>query len=313
MSTWDAQAQDGAHDLPVHGGWQQPWQDAQGQWHYPYGAHAPADSAALLHQQPAEWSPLAPPPADPSIVAEHELAPVGPPRYAAPTRALRDPRQNTLAAVLVFVTLLVSLWAILGFLGAMTKTLTSISNGNDKLMVQLQTANDGLGRLDQKTSHLHAMSDDSTRLRSVLEGIDGSMGAMLTGVEGISAGMQAMDASLATLDSELATVNELNASMSSELAGINSGLAQKRLKVQAMRRDVVGTSGVIAGLPALLAATNGRLAHINGAVNTMGCKGITNNLRVKISVGPIPNGGADVFATVIPAGAWGTRADGSAC
>jgi hypothetical protein len=42
----------------------------------------------------------------------------------------------------------------------------------------------------------------------------------------------------------------------------------------------------------------------------MGCRGITNNLKVKISVGPIPNGSATVYATVIPPGAWGTKEDG---
>ncbi|MCW2922754.1 MAG: hypothetical protein JWM98_158, partial [Thermoleophilia bacterium] len=37
---------------------------------------------------------------------------------------------------------------------------------------------------------------------------------------------------------------------------------------------------------------------------------ITNNLQLKVSVGPIPNGSATVYATVVPPGAWGYQADG---
>lgn len=294
----DVPAQPPAHPAappaasPTHPGWQQPWQDELGQWHYPY---ASTDE---------------PPPAAPAIVPREQLAPVGPPRYAAPARPAQDPRRRTMAAVITFVSLLVALWAILGFTGSLSRTLASISSGSEKLEGQLADANEGLAELDRKTGHLRQMSEDSKQLKGLLGALDSDMGGMLAGVDRISAGMEAMDASVGTLEGELRRVNEINAGMADTLTGIDTGLASQVKHVRAMRRDVVLTGGVLGTLPGRLRATNGRLTFINDAVNTMGCRGITNNLEVDIRVGPIPNGSAKVYATVVPPGAWGTKPDG---
>jgi hypothetical protein len=77
-----------------------------------------------------------------------------------------------------------------------------------------------------------------------------------------------------------------------------------------MRRDVQATGKVLGTLPNRLGATNDRLKFVNDNVNTMGCLGIANTLRVHIKLGPIPNGAATVYATVIPKGAWGVLKDG---
>jgi uncharacterized protein YoxC len=266
-------------------------------------------------------------PADPSAapgawqypyVDESQLAPVGPSAsqplpsipdavYAAPTRAARDPRRNTLATVIVFIALLFGLWAILGFLSSLSATLASINSGSDKLERQLKVANVGLAKLEVKTGELPGMRRDAKQLRMSLEGIDGEMTSMLAGVNSISSEMQQMDASLASIDSQLAEVNDLNAQMATQLGEINTGLESQQQQVAAMSKDVAATSQIIGALPPMLAATNGRLAHVNRVVNYMGCRGITNTLDVKIKLGPIPNGNAQVFATVVPPGAWGAN------
>ncbi|MCW2927931.1 MAG: hypothetical protein JWM86_1899 [Thermoleophilia bacterium] len=306
---------------PIYGGWTQPWQDEQGQWHYPFA-----------HQQPAQQPPYAPthghveqplpvqyvmPPAQPvaepaaepqpTFVEPEELAPVGPPRYAAPVRVAQDPRQRTLAAVIVFVCLLVAIWAILGFMGSLADTLSSISSGNEKLKLQLGTANQGLANLDTKTRSLAKMSSDSKELKGQLGTIDGTMGGMLKDVDTIAKGMEQMDTTLITLDEEIGKVNEINSSMSSQLGVIAAGLKSQVVSVRSMRKDVVATGDVLGSLGGRLAATNGRLGHINNSVNIMGVCGITNNLEVDIFLGPLRNGSAKVYATVIPPNAWGDR------
>jgi hypothetical protein len=333
-------SQPGAAQPPVQGGWQQPWQDEHGQWHYPYAAAqpmqvppydpnaqvvaqpdvvqyampvpAPAPAEQVFSPEPVAAAPVVEPQPLPTtpIVPQEQLAPVGPPRYFAPARAAQDPRRRTLAAVITFVCLLVALWAILGFLGAMTKTLSSVSSGTNKLEVQLTSANEGLHKLDTKTANLEQMSADTKTLAGLLGGIDGDMGAMLENVTEISNGMQSMNETLGTLQGEVVKVNTINADMADKLGGINSGLGDQVQSVRSMRRDVQATSGVLTTLPGRLNATNHRLAHVNGIVNYMGCQGITNNLEVEIKLGPIPNGSAKVFATVVPPGAWGMLADG---
>ncbi|MCW2921225.1 MAG: hypothetical protein JWL76_1099 [Thermoleophilia bacterium] len=324
-----------ADPAPVHGGWQQAWQDEHGQWHSPYAAMEPQQAppyagAEQLYVQPqpapheyampaqpvavpVDGSAAAPAPAVAPvdvIIPTEQLAPVGPPRYLAPTHAARDPRQRTMAAVITFVALLIGLWGILGFLGSLSHTLSGIASGNQKLKIQMQDANKGLVDLDVKTRNLETMSSNSKKMQGLLTGIDTDMGTMLEGVNGIAEGMSSMASSLETLDGELGKVNEINSGMATQLGGINAGLQNQVVSVRTMRKDVEATSRVLKSLPGRLTATNKRLAYVNNAVNIMGCRGITNNLKVKISLGPIPNGSATVYATVVPPGAWGTKEDG---
>ena len=310
---------------PVHGGWDGAWQDASGQWHYPYAQQAQdvpeqawAAATAMPHQATGLEHPQVPLPQQPAapsapVVPAEQLAPVGAPSYLAPERATTDPRRNTLAAVIVFVSLIIALWAILGFLGSLSKTLSSVNSGNEKLKVQLGDANDGLADLDVKTSELEAMTANTKELRALLEGLDGDMGSLLTGVDHIAGGMGAMNDSLGQLDAELTKVNRTDAGLAGDLDEINGGLAEQMAGVRAMRGDVVASGGVLGTLPGRLAATNGRLAHINGVVNFMGCTGIGNNLSVHIKAAGINLGGALVNATIVPAGAWGRKLDGSPC
>jgi hypothetical protein len=315
VPSFDAPAAAAAHHAelpqqPVAGGWTQPWQDQQGQWHYPFADEQPEQqppypgaSEALAEPQPVQV------PQD-LLVPAAQLAPVAEPRYLAPQRAVRDPRQRTMAAVITFVALLIGLWGILGFMGSLSATLTSINSGNAKLKLQMVEANRGLADLDSKTSPLERMAADSEVLAASLGGIEQDMGSMLEGVDAIAANMEQMSGHLATLDSELGEVNAINEAMAEDLGSIEAGLAAQRGKVQGMRRDVQATGQVLGSLPPRLAATNGRLAHVNRAVDIMGCRGITNNLKVKIGVGPLPTGSAEVFATVIPPRAWGMQPDG---
>lgn len=307
---------------PIHGGWTQPWQDETGQWHYPYAGHAPAFQPGMqpMPQQPVNpdlaqpaYAETAPAPAQqqqPQFVAPEDLAPVGPPQYLAPVRVAQDPRQRTMAAVITFAALLVALWAILGFMGSLSDTLASVQGGNAKLKGQLTDANAGLVLLDEKTGHLAQMSADSRRMNELLSSVDSDMGGMLAGVDRIAAGMEAMNGSLGTLDGELGKVNEINAGMSSKLDAIGAGLKAQVRTVGGMRRDVVATDKVLTSIPGRLEATNQRLAYVNNSVNIMGCRGIKNNLEVDIFIGPLRNGSAKVYATVVPPGAWGFREDG---
>ena len=304
---------------PVHGGWQQAWQDEHGQWHSPYSSLEPpqappyAGAEQLYVQQqpsPEQYAMPAAPAQQDVVVPIEQLAPVEPPRYLAPTRVARDPRQRTMAAVITFVALLIGLWGILGFLGSLSATLSSIASGNQKLKLQMAEANKGLVTLDEKTGNLEQMSADSAKMKGLLTGIDSDMGTMLTGVNGIADGMSSMSESLGTLDTELGKVNDINSGMATQLGGINAGLQSQVKSVRTMRVDVERTGRVLGSLPGRLTATNKRLAYVNNAVNIMGCRGITNNLKVKINVGPIPNGSATVYATVVPPGAWGVKEDG---
>lgn len=258
-------------------------------------------------------------PYGPAVVPAEQLAPVQPPeppaeqRYYAPTAAPRDQRRTTLAAVITFISLLVALWGILGFLGSMSKTLGSVKTGSERVQVQLTTANKGLADLDRKTGHLNALAADSTKLKTQLASLDGGMGSMLTGIDSIAASMQAMNGSLGTLDAELGKVNAANATVGEQLGSINSGLVGQQRAVAGMAKDVKNTGQVLSGMPPRLAASNARLRHLNSVVNFMGCRGINQKLKVKASVFGIPNGTAEISATIVPPGAWGTNQDGSPC
>ncbi len=306
---------------------QHPWQDehhpqAGTRWHYPYVGVQPPQTppyagAEQLVAQPhphhhATPSPEqeAAPPTGGTVIPVEQLEPVGPPQYLAPARVVRDPRQRTMAAVITFIALLIGLWGILGFLGTLSTTLTSIASGNQKLKLQMNDANKGLADLDAKTANLVQMESDSARMKELLVNIDADMGTMLNGVNDIATGMESTSSSLNALDGELGKVGEINSSMAEKLGSINTGLASQVKQVRTMRRDVEATSRVLKTLPGRLTATNKRLEHVNNSVNTMGACGITNNLKVKINLGPIPNGSATVYATVIPPGAWGEKIPG---
>lgn len=290
-------------DLPQLPQLPHPPQLQPNQWQNPYAQHVPIEQPPYPDAEQAIAEPQ-------PFVAVEQLEPVGPPRYLAPQRAARDPRQRAMAATITFVAVLIGLWGILGFMGSLTKTLTAINSGNGKLRAQMLTANAGLEKLDAKTQPLAEMSGNTAKLSTLLSGVDTDMGSMLTGVDKIAAGMTTMGGSLDTLNSELGKVNDATASMSTELGSINTGLGSQLSKVRTMRRDVQATDRVIGTLPDRLGAVNGRLAHVNGVVNIMGCRGITNNLKVNIKAGSISTGTATVYATVVPPAAWGVQADG---
>jgi uncharacterized phage infection (PIP) family protein YhgE len=228
----------------------------------------------------------------------------------APLPIAQDARRRTLASVITFLTVLMGLWAILSFMGALASTLAAIADGNERLKEQLSQSNAGLASISDDTANLNTIAADSARLGTLLDGIDRDLTTMIGGVSQIGTSMAATEASLGTLEGDLAAVNSVNADMARSLARIDRGLGKQVRSVRTMRRDVDRTRGVLASLPPALAATNGRLGHINNAVNTMGCRGVVSALDVRIEVGPISPGSARVFATVVPPGAWGVAADG---
>ena len=307
----------GSHAL--HGGatpQPQPGHDGVGAVQYPYAQHLPvAAPLQPAHAQPAaQPEPVAAPVAGPTIVSPEELATVaGPPRYALPTRTAVDPQTARLAAVLAFIAVVVAIWAMMSFLGSLSHSLANIAAGNERLKEQLGTANKGLAELDVKTGNLDRMSKGSTSLAELLGRIDTTMGGMLTDVDRIGSGMGSMNGAIGKLDSELAAVNTTNAKLGTQLATINDGLKTQVRSVTTMRRDVSATGGILKTLPGRLRATNGRLAHVNGAVDIMGCGGIAANMQVLLYLGPLRTGSANVSATIVPRGAWGTDANGRAC
>lgn len=300
--------------LPQQPAQPHPYQQSQQPGYaYPYAqqVHEP------LHQY-APGNPYGPGTPTPTVVPAEQLAPVQPPapgeqRYYAPVAAPRDQRRTTLAAVIVFISLLVALWGILGFLGSMSKTLVSVQAGSLRVKQQLTTANAGLADLDRKTSNVNSLAADSTTLKRQLAELDGGMGSMLAGVDSIATSMQAMDGSLGTLDSELGKLNAANVEVGKELGSINRGLGGQQTAVAGMAKDVKGTGQVLSGMPPRLAAINARMAHMNSVVNFMGCRGIRQDLKVKVSAFGINNGSAQIVATIVPPGAWGTNQDGSTC
>lgn len=281
-----------------------PWQDHSGQWHYPYGTGPTGQAPQQGGYVPTHVAD-AHPPQQPVIVEERELLPVGPPVYARPAAPVRDPQRTALAGVIAFISVVIALWAILGFVHSMAETLSSVSSGNDKLSAQLKVANTGLNDLATKTASVKQMQTDTKVLRTELENIDGSMADMLKGVAVIGTEMSAMNTSLGTLDGEIGKVNEINGAMANDLGEINAGLGQQHDQVATMRRDVVGTSAALKTLPPKLGAVNARLTHINKVICYMGSQGILSNLKVHIKVPLIGEiGTAEVFATVVPPGSW---------
>jgi hypothetical protein len=308
---------DHAHNLSGHVPPQHGHQHAHGQNHefvYPYQQQpqtfVPADQLApvAVPQQPAEQvHQYAPAPERPMPELPQEQL------YYAPVAPPRDQARTTLAAVITFIGLVVALWGILGFLSAMSRTLSSVDAGTTKLKGQLITANVGLHGLDEKTGHLDSLATDSTALKTKLGAIDTGMASMLTSIDLIASNMTAMGGSLGTLDTELGKLNDANGRVGQQLGEIRVGLDGQNQSVGGMAKDVNGTAKVLSQLPPRLAASNARLKHINSVVNYMGCTGILQKLHARFYLGPISNGSGDISATIVPPGAWGSNADGSKC
>jgi hypothetical protein len=277
-------------------------------------ANTPAGSQpGLPHQQPdGTWQyPYVP---GAVLVPQSELATgIGAPTYAAPTRPARDPRHATMAAVLTFVCLLLGLWGVLGFVGAMSKTLNSIMSRNAHVQQQLVTANEALDRMQGKTAALGQMRRDTDELTTALKSINASMGLMVTDVGTIGTGMTSLNGSLSSLGTQVDATNAMNAKMGPQLAAINRTLDTELTQVNSIHKDVLGSARVLATFPGKLTVTNSRIIWINGTVNFFGCTGLLNNVHVKLSFAGLGIGAADIGATIIPKGAWGTDQQGLPC
>lgn len=228
------------------------------------------------------------------------LPPVAMP-YVAPRR---DPQRTALAAIITFLISIVGLWAILAYMHSMAVTLSSVNASNVKVIAQIQSANVGLRHLDEKTRSVRSMDRDAADLQELMVGLDQNMGVMLTDLGTISTGMQTMDSSLTTLDREVETVGASNTSIGEKLGGINRGLKGQAGKVRGMRVDVQATSKSLEQIPPQLKATNARLAFINKVICRMGTVGLANRIHLAVTWIGIPNGSADIAATLIPPGGW---------
>lgn len=212
--------------------------------------------------------------------------------------------QNAMSAAIVFIVVIVGLWAVLGYMHSMAKTLSSVDATNQKLIVQLSDSGEGLKKLEKKTSVITTMSENSGKLNLLMTGINEGMGGMLGGVDNIGTQMATLNESLKLLDSEVGQVAPINTKVASKLNGINDGLAQSNNSVSGMKVDIVKTSKALTGVPPYLVKTNARLAHVNGVVSYMGVHGVQSPLSIHVTFLGIPNGGAVISATMIPQGAW---------
>lgn len=217
---------------------------------------------------------------------------------------MRDPSRTALAAVITFVVALVGLWAIFAYLGEMATTLSSIVDGNAKMVAQLNSSNDGLKQLERKTAYVEVMNSDAAQLRELMAGLDQDMGTMLTHVGTIGDQMDSVNTSLQQLSSGLDAANTSSTSIGTKLGSINSGLTAEAQKVKTMRGDVVAASQSLLKLPPSLRTTNARLTYINRNVSLMGSQGISNSARIRLSLLGIPNGSAELSGVIIPPGAW---------
>jgi hypothetical protein len=271
----------------------QPVQAADGSWSYPYVA-APAPNDMFV---PA------------AQLDQNVVVPV----QARPLRMARDPRRTTMAAVITFVSLIIGLWAVLSFLGSMSKTLSSVAAGTASVHAQLELANQGMTSLDAKTGSLTQMRSNTDQLAAALTGIDAQMGSMVTGVDTIQTGMSSMHGSLGQLGTQVDGINTINAGMAPKLTTINAGLKHQVKQVTSLRGDVVSTRKVLSRVPARLDVTNSRLAWINQTINFFGCSGLTNQIHIKLNFAGLGLGSADIGATITPKGSWGTNQDGTPC
>lgn len=239
----------------------------------------------------------------PSPLADRPPVEHGPMTMALPPHEEHVGR-NKLAAALTVLVAIIGIWSVLGYVGSMSKTLSSTLETNKKIKGQLTEANSGLVQLDTKTANVAKMTKGSAELATLMGGLDSDMGAMIDGVESIGTQMESVSGALDGLNSEIETVNATNAQMESSLGTINSTLSAQATKVRGLRKDVDSTATELGGVPPLLTATNSRLTHINKVVCQMGTKGLQNPLKVYITFLGIPNGNAEIAATMIPPGAW---------
>lgn len=265
--------------------------------------HAPVYHALTAPHAPAAGVPGAPQAPHANSYPAPAAPPMAPFQSVAPAPHEQEGR-NTLAAVLTVVVAVIGIWSMLSYVGSMSSTLNSTLETNKRIKGQLTEANKGLVQLDAKTKNVARMQKGSAELAGLMGGLDSDMGGMIEGVGSIGEQMQSLGVALNKLDGEIGKVNAINTEMSGTLGTINDGLGQQATKVRAMRKDVDATAVELGGVPPLLRATNERLAHTNKVVCQMGEKGLQNPLKVYISVFGIPNGNAEISATMIPPGAW---------
>ena len=268
---------------------------------YPHPAPLPAQQPAPVHQP----APMQQPAPTTAPMSSWSAAPAMQ-QISVTTlqQPMRDPSRTALAAVITFVVALVGLWAIFAYLGQMSTTLSSIVDGNAKMVAQLKTSNEGLRQLERKTSYVGVMNKDAAELRQLMAGLDQDMGTMLTNVGTIGDQMESVNTSMQQLGTGLDAANASSASIGTKLGTINSGLAEEATKVRTMRGDVVAASRSLVLLPPALRTTNARLTYINRNVSLMGTNGISNTARIRLTLLGIPNGSAALSGVIIPPGAW---------
>lgn len=212
--------------------------------------------------------------------------------------------RNTMAAVIVFIVLLVGGWSALNYLKSMSETLANINQGNTEIIAKLEVSKKGLVAIEKKTSSVKVMVKDSQDLATLMSGLDASMGDMIAGVGSIGSEMQQLNTSLDTLNTEIGAVGEANSSISGKLEAINTGLKESATQVGTMRTDIDGTSNLLKNVPPKIDATNKRLGHVNSVVSYMGTNGVKSPLSIAVTFLGIPNGSAIINATMVPEGAW---------
>lgn len=252
--------------------------------------------------EPGAWA--YPWPVDNTVGEPAQVPP--PPRVTVlpATAPRRDPRHTALAAVLVFVALLVALWAILGYVEQTAGILGRISRSNDELAVQLRTANTRLVTLDRATAQVRPMSASTHELDASLVKIDVGMGAMQKDVDAIATRLQHLDQSLTTLDERLVAVDGSSRALGADLGRIGTMLDRQHSQVRTLRTDVDATGRALHALPPRVRATSSRLAYVNYANGAIGRNGIRTHIKVRVRLFGFSQGEAWVFAGLIPPGSW---------
>ncbi len=254
----------------------------------PFPVASPAESAAVSESR-SSWS------------SAPVMQPVAVPGYVSPAQ---EPGRSALAAVLSFFAVIVGIWAILAYVGEMTDVMNSIVEGNAKMIAQMESSNAGLAQMQKKTAYVGVMNRDATELRALMQGLDARMGTMLTDVTTIEREMSGMEQSIGELKSGLDAANGHSSRIGSQLGVITGGLQDEASKVSTMRRDVEAAARSLVALPPELRTTNARLGHINRNVSFMGRNGVSNSLRLRLTLLGIPNGSAEISGAIIPPGAW---------
>jgi hypothetical protein len=266
-------------------------------------AHLPAQPAG----QPvydAEHGVVHPPQPGAPEVPAFEL----PPHWSqqpAPQQAEVAPyERNMMSTIIVLVVLAIGAWSALNYMGKMADVLSDIDSTNIKITAEMKQAGVGLQHLDTKTSRVKDMDKSAGELVDLMGGMDKNMGGMLDGVKAIGGQMTTLSGSLNTLDGEVTKVSDANQSIATKLTGIQGDLRMQAATIATMRNDVEATSTELTRMPNMVRATNERLSHVNSVVCYMGQRGIQNHIKLYISFLGIPNGNAEIDATLVPTGAW---------